>query len=78
MNNPFENNVSTNFQINETNLTNFTDADWLQMKDRTTENSTLFLNNQKTVVARSFINTYIPDVHHFTFNILKYLRCIIF
>lgn len=64
MNNPFENKVSTSFQINETNLTNFTDADWLKIKDRTTENSTLFLNNQKTVVVRVFINTYIPNVHY--------------
>ena len=78
MNNPFENIISTNFQINETKLTNFTDADWLKIKDRNTENSTLFLNNQKTVVVRAFINTYLPNVDHFTFNVLKYPRCIIF
>lgn len=71
INNPFENNISTSFLINETNVTNFTDADWLRIKDRTTENSTLVLNNQKTEVVRAFIDTYIPNVHNFTINVLE-------
>lgn len=63
LNDPFQGmNVTPTFQITETNLTNLTKSDWVKIKDRSTENSTMKVNNGETVIVKSFINSYSPDV----------------
>ena len=65
LNDPF---ISTGFNliyINSTNITHITNDDWERIKDRQTENSTLKVNNDQSIVVRSFINSYESNVIFF-------------
>lgn len=61
------------YEITETEYTNITESEWLQINDKNTENLTISVNKGKNIIVRRFIDFNIPDVNQF-FGTWKFFK----